>query len=829
MKRFKLFSGLVATVMLLGILAACGGAPAAPPTQAPAAQPAPTAAPVAQPAPTAAAQPAAAAGGLKLSIASDASFPPMEFVDQSKAIVGFDMDLIAAIAKDQKFDFDVKNTAWDGIFAGLEAGQYDAIISSVTMTPERQQKYDFSDPYFDANQGIVVRPDTTTIKGGTDLAGKTVGAQIGTTGAIAVGKIQGAKLKEYDTPDLALQDLVNKNIDAVVVDYPVAANYALQSDQFKGKLVIAGQLVTNETYGLTVRKGDPKKILPLFNAGLKNVRASGDYDKIFAKWIGQASVGAAPSGGATPAAASTASQTKTATDTLYEAVDCTYGGEIKSIQAVDDSTVKFTLCQSDVAFPSKVAFTPFQIQSEKYLQSTGGGGKLVEQPLGTGPYMLDQWVKGDSIILKKNPNYTGPTPAKADTLVFKWNKEAAARLLELQSGTVDGIDNPAPDDFAKIQADSNLKLYPRVALNVFYVGFNNTVKPFDNEKVRQAIAMGIDRQRIIDNFYPKGSTVADFFTPCAIAGGCEGDPWYKFDATAAKKLLTDAGFPNGFDAELSYRDVVRGYLPEPSLVAQDIQAQLKKNLNINLKLNVMESTAFIDASQAGKLGLHLLGWGADYPDQTDFLDYHFGKGATKQFGTGFTDLQDMLQKAASTIDPVQRNKLYAQANALVKQHVPMVPIAHGGSATAFKADVIGAHASPLTNEFFAVVDPAGRKQLVWMQNAEPGGIYCADETDGESLRVCEQIGEALLGYKVGGTDVEMALANKYESNTDLTEWTFHLRQGVKFSDGTPLTAKDVVMSYAVQWDVANPLHKGRAGDFAYFSTLFGSFLNPPKK
>ena len=535
---------------------------------------------------------------------------------------------------------------------------------------------------------------------------------------------------------------------------------------------------------------------------------------------------------ATPTAAAAAaaggSQAASATDTKYEAADCSYGGELKSIEAVDDNTVKFTLCTSDVAFPSKVAFSSFAIHSEKQLDATGGGGpELVEQPIGTGPYIFDQWIKGDSIILKANPDYWGEK-AKADTLVIKWNKEGAARLLELQAGTVDGIDNPTPDDFATIEADSSLKLYPREALNVFYIGFNDTKAPFDNEKVRQAVAMGIDRQRIVDNFYPKGSTVADYFTPCAIAGGCEGDPWYKFDPAAAKQLLADAGFPDGFETELSYRDVVRSYLPEPALVAQDIQAQLKENLGITVKLNVMESTAFIDASQAGQLGMHLLGWGADYPDQTDFLDYHFGQGATKQFGNGFPDLWDVLKQAASKTDPAERNQLYAQANDLVKQHAPMVPVAHGGSATAYKADVIGAHSSPLGNEYFAVMDPGGRSQMVWEQNAEPGGLYCADETDGESLRVCEQINESLLAYKIGGTEVVPALAESYEPNADLTEWTFHLRQGVKFHDGTPLSAKDVVMSYAVQWDAANPLHKGRAGDFAYFSGLFGQYLNAPK-
>ncbi len=489
--------------------------------------------------------------------------------------------------------------------------------------------------------------------------------------------------------------------------------------------------------------------------------------------------------------------------------------------------MKFTLCTSDVAFPSKVAFTPFQIQSAKYLDATKGGGDLVEKPLGTGPYMLDTWQKGDSIILKKNPNYNGPNKAFADTVIFKWNKEAAQRLLELQAGTVDGIDNPEPAAYDQIAADANIKLYPRAALNIFYIGFNNTKPPFDNEKVRQAIAMGIDRQRIVDNFYPKGSVVASHFTPCDILGGCEGEEWYKFDAAAAKQLLTDAGFPNGFETDLSYRSVVRGYLPQPDQVAQDIQAQLKANLNITVKLNVMESTAFIDASHKGQVGLHLLGWGADYPDQTDFLDYHFGQGATAQFGKTFPDIVDVLKKAATTVDPEARKKLYAEANGLVKKHAPMVPIAHGGSATVFKADVKGAHASPLTNEYFAVMDPCGRKQLVWSQNAEPGGIYCADETDGESLRVCEQIGEALLSYKIGGTDVEAGLADMPKSNADLTEWTFTLRKDAKFSDGTPVTAKDVVATYAAQWDAKNPNHKGRTGDFAYFSTLFGAFLNAP--
>jgi len=249
--------------------------------------PAPTVAPPTAVPPTEAPKPTEPPAAAKIVIATDASWPPMEFVDQAKNIVGFDVDLIAAIAKDQSFEYELKNTAWDGIFAGLEGGSYDAILSSVTISDERKQKYDFSDPYFDANQAVVALMDNMTIKSEADLAGKTLGAQIGTTGAIYVAdNLKETTLKNYDTPDLAMLDLVNGNIDGVVVDTPVAANYALQSDQFKGKAKIALEIVTNEVYGLTVQKGDPKGLLPIFNAGLKDVRASGEYDKIRTKWIG---------------------------------------------------------------------------------------------------------------------------------------------------------------------------------------------------------------------------------------------------------------------------------------------------------------------------------------------------------------------------------------------------------------------------------------------------------------------------------------------------------------------------------------------------------------
>jgi peptide/nickel transport system substrate-binding protein len=514
----------------------------------------------------------------------------------------------------------------------------------------------------------------------------------------------------------------------------------------------------------------------------------------------------------------------------YSAPDCEYGGLIKSIEAVDRLTVKFNMCTPDPAFPSKIAFSVFAIQPSEYLEATGGGGEnsaLLEKPIGTGPYMIGEWKRGDELVFVRNEDYWGEK-AKMPTLVFRWSSEAAQRLLELQAGTVDGIDNIGPDDFDTVRNDSNLQLKTREGFNIFYVGMNNTYAPFDDVKVRQAIAMGIDRQRLVDNFMPEGSAVASHFTPCLVANGCVGDAWYDFDPVAAKALLAEAGYPDGFETTITYRDVVRAYLPQPAVVAQDLQAQLMENLNIKAEIVVMESGAFLDAADSGLIeGLHLLGWNADYPDQTNFLDYHFGAGSSAQFGEKFTDLTDTLKTAASLASDSDREPYYVTANNLIKEHIPMVPISHAGSALAYKATVEGAHSSPLGNEYFAVMNVPGQDTFVWMQNAEPISLYCADETDGESLRACEQVTEALLSFEVGGLAVKPGLATACNANADLTEWTCNLRDGVKFHDGSAFDANDVVLSLAVQWDYAHPLHKGNTGAFTYWSSLWGGFLNAP--
>lgn len=500
------------------------------------------------------------------------------------------------------------------------------------------------------------------------------------------------------------------------------------------------------------------------------------------------------------------------------AESCDYGGKILSIEATDTHEVVFTLCSPDPAFLAKLAFVPFAVQPAEHLEATGGSP--LDNPIGTGPFQIDVWDRGSEIVMSAYDGYWGEAPA-FDTLVFRWAEESTSRILELQSGNAHLITNLAASDYETIEGDSNLVLLEDLNPNIFYIGMTTSHEPFDDPLVRQAVAMGIDRQRIIDNFYPTGSEVPTHFTPCSIPNGCEGEEWYEFDPEAARELLAEAGFEDGFDTTIRYRNVFRVYLPEPGTVATELATQLQENLGINATVEEMESGAFIEESSVGGLdGIHLLGWGADYPHVTNFLDTHF---RGPQFGDPIPELVELLDQGAATVDEAEAAPIYAEANDLLREHIPMVPIANGAAADAALASVENATVPPFGAPQFDTMDP-GSDTLVFVQNAEPISLFCHDETDGESLSGCEQVLEGLYGYDLEGNVVPL-LAESCDPNEDGTVWTCTLREGVTFHDGSDLDASDVVTSWAVGIDASNPLHVGNTGGFEYYAYLWGALMN----
>jgi ABC-type transport system substrate-binding protein len=509
-----------------------------------------------------------------------------------------------------------------------------------------------------------------------------------------------------------------------------------------------------------------------------------------------------------------------------------YAGLIRRIRAIDAATVEFRLCRPDVAFPTRLAFAAFAINDTAWLESRvdpsrDGEQAIVGEVNGTGPYRLEGWNRGSDVTLVRNDAYWG-APTRNARVIIRWRDDASDRLAELQAASVDGIDDVGPGGLEAIEDDVAMQAVPRAGLNTFYVGFNSTFAPFDKPKVRQAIAMGIDREHIVAAFYPTGSEVASHFAPCSIPFGCDGDPWYEFDPSAARQLLATAGFPDGFDTTIQYRDVARPYLPDPTAVATELQAQLLANLNIRAELEVMPGETFLDTvDNGGADGIHLLGRVASIPEVSSLLEPHFGAGASREFGAPIDAVVDALTAGSATADEAGRTTAYTTANDAIRATVPMIPIAHAGSLLGYRADVDGAVASPLGYGRFADMTPGDRSQLVFLAGDAPDGLYCADETKPVAQLVCSQLGEGLYAFQAGSAAVAPALAQACEPNPELTTWRCTLRPAVTFHDGSSLDANDVVLSFVAQWDADHPLHRARTGTFEPFSDVFGGLLNPP--
>ncbi len=216
-------------------------------------------------------------------VGTSAGFPPFEYVENGQ-IVGFDVDLIKAIGETQGFDVEVKDMSFDSLIAGVKTGNLDIIAAGMTITDQREKAVDFSEPYYSADQSIIVKEgsdnDLTVLFGDHDI-----GVQTGTTGDIWVtdnlskkGILKG-RVVHYEVFVMAVNDLMNENLDAVVLDSPVAARYA----ELK-PVTVVGKVVTGEQYGLAVNEGNTE-LLNKINAGLKEVIDSGKMNELLAKYF----------------------------------------------------------------------------------------------------------------------------------------------------------------------------------------------------------------------------------------------------------------------------------------------------------------------------------------------------------------------------------------------------------------------------------------------------------------------------------------------------------------------------------------------------------------
>jgi polar amino acid transport system substrate-binding protein len=221
-------------------------------------------------------------GKQKILVATDASWPPFESKDPaSQKIVGFDIDLMNAIAAKENLEVEYVNVGFDQIMTNLANCKYDAAISLIAVSDQRKEVMLFSNPYFQLGQLLTVRSTDTIIQGKDSLSGKKVGAQIGTAGANEMGKISGAMLITYDSVDQAYTALENGELDAVVSDNTLALNFIGHS---QGKLKAAGGVFAGKDIAVAVCKNKPD-LLKRINNGLASMTANGELNKLINQWI----------------------------------------------------------------------------------------------------------------------------------------------------------------------------------------------------------------------------------------------------------------------------------------------------------------------------------------------------------------------------------------------------------------------------------------------------------------------------------------------------------------------------------------------------------------
>jgi len=221
-------------------------------------------------------------------VASDISWPPFEWVDEQGNYVGFDLDVMREIAKIEGYKIKIVDVAFDSIIPGIIAGKYDIGSSGFTITDKREKVVDFSKPYWSSDQAVLISKDSGLNIITALLGGRTVGAQRGTTGASwikenLIEKGVNVKLKLYETYPLAVLDLINGNLDAVIQDEPASRASVAKEKSIQ----IVGIIITGEQFGFLVKEGDPEGILPQINEGVVKLKASGKWDELVAKYFGE--------------------------------------------------------------------------------------------------------------------------------------------------------------------------------------------------------------------------------------------------------------------------------------------------------------------------------------------------------------------------------------------------------------------------------------------------------------------------------------------------------------------------------------------------------------
>jgi peptide/nickel transport system substrate-binding protein len=349
---------------------------------------------------------------------------------------------------------------------------------------------------------------------------------------------------------------------------------------------------------------------------------------------------------------------------------------IEEVNVIDDYTIELVLSQPSSVLLAKLSLafafgmnSPTAVMEQGDIYGTPAGGAV-----GTGPFKFVEWVPDDHITVERNDDWWGDGP-KLDRIIWRSIPDNSARFAELLAGTIQQADL-AQTDLPAAEADPNITIYQTPATSTGYIAFQQCTEPFDKLEVRQAIAHAVNWGSLIEPFYGDYGELAGSFQPPAIFGSNPDVKPYEYDPEKAKELLAEAGLPDGFETELWYIPVIRGYFPDSKAIGEAIAADLAK-VGIRVNLQTEDWGAYLDDRNTGAFPMWMLGWGSDNGDPDNYLGWHFSHPVGEPKAEDCYDndrVAELLIEGRVAADQDVREQIYQEAEVLIHEDVARIPV-----------------------------------------------------------------------------------------------------------------------------------------------------------
>lgn len=374
------------------------------------------------------------------------------------------------------------------------------------------------------------------------------------------------------------------------------------------------------------------------------------------------------------------------------------GQIIKSVEKVDDYTVKFTLNERNVTFKSNLALDVLSIYSQEYadfLMQRGTPELIDQKPIGTGPWKLDQVIPDTSIRYLVNKNYfRGASPL--DEVVFSITPDSNSRIAKLITGACDFIDRPNTADLSTIVKKYNLQPVYQTGLNVAYLALNNEDPILKDPRVRRALDMAVSKDEIARLVYNNEVVTDNHLLTEQHLGYNPQEKGNAYNIEMAKQLLAEAGYPNGFDIEIFVQPVSRSSNPSPSRTAEIVQQDWKK-IGVNVTLRTTEYQEFLAQTRAGNFQVGTYGWSGDNGDTDNFLgpllsSRSIGKSNYSRFNNA--EFDNLVNLGRQEPDEAKREEIYRRAEKIFLDQQPVIILGHAQLLALMSPKVIDYQQTP---------------------------------------------------------------------------------------------------------------------------------------